>query len=127
MEILIISCIFGKSFKKIYPAPIEYISKGIPLTNCNQNCDDINANGVNGVKCLFFTNNPELKQEIMNVTGPDAFSRAIYHYNSKYKQILHRHIDYNIYFIRAGVSNYKKMYTKNGEKHYSEYKEKLYV
>ena len=67
------------------------------------------------------------KQKIMNVTGPDAFSRAIYHYNSKYKQILHRHIDYNIYFIRAGVSNYKKMYTKNGEKHYSEYKEKLYV
>ena len=41
MEILIISCIFGKKFKKIYPAPI--------LTSS---------------KCLFFTNNPELKKEI---------------------------------------------------------------
>lgn len=41
MEILIISCIFGNKFKKIYPAPILISSK-----------------------CLFFTNNPELKKEI---------------------------------------------------------------
>ena len=41
MEILIISCIFGKKFKKIYPAPILTPSK-----------------------CLFFTNNPTLKKEI---------------------------------------------------------------
>jgi hypothetical protein len=54
MEILIISCIFGKKFKKIYPAPI--VTAG-PL-----------AVGVNELvtpsKCLFFTNNPTLKKEI---------------------------------------------------------------
>ena len=67
------------------------------------------------------------KQKILNVTGPDAFSRAIYINNSKHKQILHRHINYTNYFVRAGTSNYKNMYTKNGEKHYSEYREKLYI
>ena len=41
MEILIISCIFGKKFKKVYPAPI-----------------------LTPYKCLFFTNNPSLKKEI---------------------------------------------------------------
>ena len=55
MEILIISCIFGKKFKKIYPAPIL---TAIPLV----------AVGVNELvtssKCLFFTNNPSLKKEI---------------------------------------------------------------
>ena len=96
MEILIISCIFGKSFKKIYPAPIEYISKGIPLTNCNQNCDDINANGVNGVKCLFFTNNPELKQEIIKkgwtpvlINMPLTDNSTVSSVQSKYIKFLH--------------------------------------
>ena len=67
------------------------------------------------------------KQKILNVTGPDAFTKAIYHSNSKHKQILHRHMNYANYFDRAGTSNYKNMYAMNGEKHYSEYREPLYV
>ena len=67
------------------------------------------------------------KQKILNVTGPDAFTKAIYRSNSKHKQILHRHINYTNYFVRAGTSNYKNMYAMNGEKHYSEYREPLYV
>ena len=67
------------------------------------------------------------KQKILNVTGPDAFSKAIYISNSIYKRILHRHINYDTYFMRAGISNYKNMYKLNGVKHYSEYKEPLYV
>jgi hypothetical protein len=67
------------------------------------------------------------KQKILNVTGPDAFTKAIYRSNSKHKQILHRHINYDHYFVRAGSTNYKNMYAMNGEKHYSEYREPLYV
>ena len=68
-----------------------------------------------------------IQQKVFNVTGPDAFSRAIYHSISINKQVLHRHIDYKKYFIRAGVSNYKNMYKLNGVKHYSEYRESLYI
>jgi hypothetical protein len=55
MEILIISCIFGKKFKKIYPAPIL---TAIPLVAVGVN------ELVTSTKCLFFTNNSSLKQEI---------------------------------------------------------------
>ena len=55
MEILIISCIFGKKFKKIYPAPIL---TAIPLVAVGVN------ELVTSYKCLFFTNNPSLKKEI---------------------------------------------------------------
>ena len=67
------------------------------------------------------------KQKVLNVTGPDAFSKAIYIFNSINKTIMHRHIDYYKYFIPRGTINYKNMYTINGEKHYSEYRESLYI
>ena len=67
------------------------------------------------------------KQKILNVTGPDAFAKAIYRSVAKNKQVLHRHINYNKYFIISGAHNYRNMYTINGVKHYSEYKEPLYV
>ena len=71
MEILIISCIFGKKFKKIYPAPIL---TAIPLVAVGSSVPlafgaiPLVAVGVNELvtsyKCLFFTNNPTLKKEI---------------------------------------------------------------
>ena len=64
------------------------------------------------------------KQKILNVTGPDAFTKAINSYISKENTVLHRNIDYNKYFsIRT--TNYSKMYS-GGRKHYSEYKLPLY-
>ena len=75
-------------------------------------------------KCNILLNT---KQKILLVTGPDAFSRAIYHSISKNKQILHRHINYSKYFVREGDSNYKQMYKINGLKHYSEYNKPLYI
>ena len=51
MTILIISCIFGKKFKKVYPAPSN---KG---------------------KCLFFTNNKELLTELVSKGWTPVFIR----------------------------------------------------
>ena len=67
------------------------------------------------------------KQKIMNITGPDAFAKAIYMSIFKQKHILHRHINYDKYFTRAGFINYTQMYKINGIKHYSEYNEPLYI
>ena len=68
------------------------------------------------------------KEKVLNVTGPDAFTRAIKLYLITNKtSIKHRLIDYNKYFDLIGAENYKNMYTINGIKHYSEnYNESLY-
>lgn len=65
------------------------------------------------------------KQKVLNVTGPDAFTRAIKMYLIKngihnIHLVKHRLIDYNRYFSLIGVPNYRNMYTINGAKHYSE-------
>lgn len=62
------------------------------------------------------------KQKILQLTGPDAFTRAI---NTCITNNLtnHRNIDYNKYFILS-FKNYKFMYTD--KKHYSQYNEPLY-
>ena len=62
------------------------------------------------------------KQKILQLTGPDALTRAI---NTCIDNniIKHRNIDYNKYFILA-VNNYQSMYIK--KKHYSKYNEPLY-
>jgi len=63
------------------------------------------------------------KQKILNITGPDAFAKAIFNYINKEKNpdiILHRNIDYNKYFKINYNENYKKMYKMNNKKHYSE-------
>jgi len=63
------------------------------------------------------------KQKILQLTGPDALTRAI---NTCIKNniIKHRNIDYNKYFTLS-IGNYKLMYT-NKKKHYSEYNKPLY-
>jgi len=55
MTILIISCIFGKKFKKVYPAP------------SNKEKDKY--------KCLFFTNNKELLTELVSKGWTPVFIR----------------------------------------------------
>lgn len=70
------------------------------------------------------------KQRVLNVTGPDAFTRAINMYliKNKLSYPLHRLINYNNYFSLIGVVNYKNMYTINKQKHYSEIgNESLYI
>lgn len=64
------------------------------------------------------------KQKILNITGPDAFTKAINNV-IKEKGIMHRNIDYNNYFSRQ-TTNYMKMYTNNNKKHYSQYNKPLY-
>jgi mannosyltransferase OCH1-like enzyme len=62
------------------------------------------------------------KQKILQLTGPDALTRAINKciQNNIFK---HRNIDYDKHFIRA-VTNYNSMYTT--KKHYTQYDEPLY-
>lgn len=68
------------------------------------------------------------KGKILNITGPDAFTKAILIYlNANNNNILHRNIDYNKYFDLNYKINYKKMYKINNKKHYSEYNEPLYI
>jgi mannosyltransferase OCH1-like enzyme len=70
------------------------------------------------------------KQKILHVTGPDAFTKCINNYinNKNDNNIkLHRNINYNHSFqLNVGGSNYKKMYTINNQKHYSELNLPLY-
>jgi mannosyltransferase OCH1-like enzyme len=66
------------------------------------------------------------KQKILHITGPDAFAKVINEYNKK-RNILHRCINYDDYFMRLGCSNYLQMYTVNNKKHYSEYNDPLYI
>lgn len=67
------------------------------------------------------------KEKILNVTGPDAFTRSIncYLILNKPKRF-HRCINYLNYFQLNGVDDYRNMYTLNGTKHYSEINEPLY-
>lgn len=67
--------------------------------------------------------NPTSKQKILNVTGPDAFTKAINKIVNEKGQ-LHRNINYTNFFKRCNT-NYHKMYIK-GKKHYSAYNAPLY-
>lgn len=76
---------------------------------------------INGIRIL------NTKEKILNITGPDAFSKAIKLYLNANNNIkLHRCINYLKYFQLNGVHNYKNMYILNGTKHYSEINEPLY-
>ena len=71
--------------------------------------------------------NLDTKGKILHITGPDAFTKAINNYIKKNKTILHRSIDYEMYFeINILGESYKKMYHKYNKKHYSQYNEPLY-
>ena len=67
------------------------------------------------------------KQKVLLLTGPDAFARAIRNYLKAGNKQEHRHIDYFKFFLhnRPGC-NYKKMYSMNGSKHYSESTDSIY-
>jgi len=62
------------------------------------------------------------KQKVLQLTGPDAFTRAINSYINTHN-VKHRNIDYNNYFNRCDC-NYLNMYKKR--KHYSEVNLPLY-
>jgi mannosyltransferase OCH1-like enzyme len=66
------------------------------------------------------------KQKILNVTGPDAFTKAVNNYiKNNNNENLHRCIDYKNYF-KLNSTNYKNMYKIHNKKHYSEYDQSLY-
>jgi mannosyltransferase OCH1-like enzyme len=69
---------------------------------------------------------PSTKQQILNVTGPDAFTKAVNSEIIIQQKQLHRIINYDKYFEIIGCPNYKKMYTINNKKHYSEMNLPLY-
>jgi mannosyltransferase OCH1-like enzyme len=62
------------------------------------------------------------KQKILQLTGPDALTRAINNCINN-NIIKHRNIDYNKYFT-ISFTNYKRMYVT--KKHYTQYNEPLY-
>jgi mannosyltransferase OCH1-like enzyme len=63
------------------------------------------------------------KEKILNITGPDAFAKAISIYVNGIKttsNVLHRNIDYKKYFKINHNENYKQMYKMNNRTHYSD-------
>lgn len=63
------------------------------------------------------------KEKILNITGPDAFAKAIFMYINGIKKtdkVLHRNIDYKKYFKINYSENYKQMYKMNNKTHYSD-------
>jgi hypothetical protein len=65
------------------------------------------------------------KQKILNVTGPDAFTKAVNNEINSQQKKLHRNINYKNFFVLCS-SNYRSMYTINNKKHYSELNLPLY-
>lgn len=65
------------------------------------------------------------KGKILNVTGPDSFTKAINNFINNNK-ILHREFNYNTFADLNCHMNYKKMYKINNKKHYSELNEPLF-
>ena len=67
------------------------------------------------------------KSKILHITGPDAFTKAInttIHKNNN--RVLHRSINYDLYFQLNTGGNYKKMYKIHNKKHYSQYTQSPY-
>jgi mannosyltransferase OCH1-like enzyme len=68
------------------------------------------------------------KGTILNITGPDAFTKAVNQFISNNNgKILHRNIDYNTFARLHSQINYKKMYAINKKKHYSEVNEPIFI
>jgi len=67
------------------------------------------------------------KGKILNITGPDAFTKAINNYIITQNVTLHRNVDYDIFASLNYNSNYKKMYKMNNKKHYSQLNEPFYI
>lgn len=67
------------------------------------------------------------KDKILNLTGPDAFTRAIYRVVKKKQAAYHRIINYDHYFIYNNIGDYQKIYKLNNIVHYSQLREPLYI
>ena len=67
------------------------------------------------------------KAQILNITGPDAFTKAINKYKLITDKILHRNVNYNTFASLNWQLNYRKMYKLNNKKHYSEVNEPIYL
>ena len=105
MKILIISCIFGKTFKKIYPAP-KFARSSIPL-------EAVEGNGlVTLSKCLFFTNNPTLKQEIESKGWTPVFINMPLSNNSIVSSIQSKYIKFLQFLNNDRFKQLKEQYTK---------------
>jgi len=63
---------------------------------------------------------------IMYTTGADALSEIIHKYNNKTNKILHRNIDYNLYFMHTRYKNYKELYKLNNLEDYRTCNKNLY-
>jgi len=66
------------------------------------------------------------KGKILNITGPDSFTKAINNFITNNK-ILHRNINYTYFCDLNCHINYKKMYKINNKRHYSELNEPLFI
>jgi len=67
------------------------------------------------------------KGKILNISGPDAFTKAINSYINNNNKILHRSIDYNSFANLNPYIDYRAMYVINKKKHYSEVNEPIYL
>jgi len=67
------------------------------------------------------------KGKVLNITGPDAFTKAINNYILNNNKILHRNIDYNTFSNLNCKINYKKMYSMNNKPHYNEASEPIFI
>ena len=105
MEILIISCIFGKTFKKVYPAP-QFSTSSIPLVGVGGN------KVTTPYKCIFFTNNPKLKQEIENKGWTPVFINMPLSDNSIISSIQSKYIKFLQFLDNNRFKQLKEKYTK---------------
>ena len=67
------------------------------------------------------------KEMVLNITGPDAFTRAVLGTIQTTKMIMHRTINYMQYFTYCSVPDYKSMYVINSLKHYSDGSAPIYL
>jgi len=74
---------------------------------------------------IFGKQNITMKQQILHVTGPDAFTKAV-HSSIHQANKSHRNINYELYFKLNWELNYRQMYKINNKTHYSEVKGSLY-
>jgi len=74
----------------------------------------------------FFSINTPSKHKVINITGPDAYTKSINKYIEE-NDVLHRNLDFNAYFKLSGTKKYKKMYEVNDKKHYSKSTEPFYI
>ena len=111
MEILIISCIFGKTFKKVYPAP-NFSTSSIPLVEVGGKGYALRNITPSSSKCIFFTNNPELKKEIEKKGWTPVFINMPLSDNSIVSSIQSKYIKFLQFLNNNRFKQLKEKYTK---------------